>query len=334
MDTKRRATIRDVASAADVSIATVSKFMNKLQRYSPEVEARIRHCAETLGYRRGLAIHSMATGRTRTVGMAIQDVRNPHFASLFRGASRIAATHEYSLLVVDLQENQSSALAMLEALSRRVDGLIVSSRVPDESVDWLIALNKPVVFCGRIQRQGIISVHTDSYRAAYMLGQHLIESGRRRISYLGFPAAGWNAERIRGLSDALAKKGLTPTLHETSSPSLEGGRNAATSILLEGQRPDAVVGGNDLIAIGLMHEAQSLGLRIPEDIAVAGFGDTPVASYMWPPLTTVDLRSEQQGEAAMHRLMSAILKEDTSNEVELEPHLVARASTRGRGPAV
>src|SRR5438309_1204934 len=124
MDSKSRqrpATIREIAIAANVSIATVSRFMNKLQRFSPDVEARIRNAVETLGYRQSLSSRSQISGQTRTIGLAIQDVHNPHFTRLFRGASQVALEHEYSLILVDLQENPVGEQRLLETLSRRVD---------------------------------------------------------------------------------------------------------------------------------------------------------------------------------------------------------------------
>ncbi|MFT4170963.1 MAG: LacI family DNA-binding transcriptional regulator [Rhodocyclaceae bacterium] len=328
MQTKRPATIRDVAQAAGVSTATVSKFINRLQRFSPEVEARIRTAVDTLGYRQNPAARSMVTGQTRTVGLAIQDVRNPHFANIVKGANRVALAHDYSLLVIDIEENPSGERALLEALSRRVDGLIVSSRIPEESIDWLAEIGKPVVFFGRLLRLGIPCVRSDGYQAAYMLGRHLVELGMQRIAYVGFVRARWNSERLHGLTDALAEANLTPIVHEIEAPTLEAGERAASSVLLGGPRPEAVVGYNDLVTLGLMHEAQALGLRIPEDVAMAGFDDIPVARYMQPPLTSVDMRSEQQGEAAMNRLLTAIAREEGDSDVLLEPRLIPRASTR------
>lgn len=331
MQIKRTATIRDVANAAGVSTATVSKFINGLQRFTPEVEKRLREAIEKLGYRQNPLARSMVTGETRNFGVAVLDVRNPHFANIVKGANRIALEHDYNLLVVDLQERQSHERHLLEALSMRVDGLIVSSRVPDESISWLTELGKPVVFFGRLQRPGIMCVRTDGFQAAYMLGKHLLETGRKRVAYLGFPTARWNHERLQGVSSALAEAGLSVMQHSVDYPTLEGGQAAAAGLLMSGQRPDAVVCYNDLIAIGLMHEAQQLGMRVPEDLAVAGFDDIPVARFMTPSLTTVHMRSEEQGETAMRCLINAVTTGATDTDILLEPRLIPRASTARRG---
>lgn len=328
MSAKRPPTIRDVAAAAGVSTATVSKFINGLQHFTPEVEQRLAAAISSLGYRLNQQARSMVTGQTRTFGLAVQDVRNPHFANIIKGANRVALEHDYNLLVVDVQERAAHERHLLEALSGRVDGLIVSSRLPDESLLWLSELGKPVVFFGRRDAPGIRCVRTDGHRAAYMLGRHLVETGRRRITYLGFPAARWDGERLAGLAEALAESTLTAQTHAVDMPTMEGGQREASALLLASQRPDAVVCYNDLIAIGLMHEAQSLGIRVPEDVAIAGFDDVPVAAYMHPALTTVNMRSEEQGEAAMRLLLDAVRGgTQGSSDILLEPRLVPRAST-------
>lgn len=327
---KRPATIKDVANAAGVSIATVSKFINGQQRFSAPVEAKLTEVIATLGYRINHQARSMVTGKTRTLGLAILDVRNPHFANIVKGANRVALAHDYNLLVVDLEERPDHERHLLEALSGRVDGLIVSSRVPDEAISWLSDIGKPVVFFGQLQREGVHCVRTDGHSAAGMIGRHLIELGRKRVTYLGFPRARWNAEREAGLREVLAEAGQELAVHAVESPTLEGGQLACAGLLMGGLRPDAVVAYNDLIAIGLMHEAQALGLRIPTDVAVAGFDNIPVSRFMHPALTTVDMRSESQGEAAMQLLLEVIGgKEDAANLL-FEPRLVSRASTASR----
>jgi LacI family transcriptional regulator len=325
---KRPATIKDVASAAGVSIATVSKFINGQQRFSAPVEARLTEVIAALGYRLNQQARSMVTGKTRTLGLAILDVRNPHFANIVKGANRVALAHDYNLLVVDLEEQPSHERHLLEALSGRVDGLIVSSRIPDEAISWLAELGKPVIFFGNLQREGVHCVRTDGFRAAYMLGRHLVETGRRRVAYLGFNKARWNAEREAGLRQALAESDLELIRRGVEWPTLEGGQQACASVLLGGPRPDAVVAYNDLVAIGLMHEALSLGLKVPQDVAVAGFDDIPVARFMRPALTTVNMRSEEQGEAAMTLLLAALKRDgDVPGDTLFEPRLVPRAST-------
>jgi LacI family transcriptional regulator len=127
-------TIRDVAAAAGVSTATVSKFMNGTQRFSPAVEAKITQVIEQLGYRSNPLAQSMITGRTKTVGLSVLDVTNPHFTSIVKGANRVAQAHGYTVLLVDTEENPDRERPQLEALARRVDSVIIFSRMQDK--DW------------------------------------------------------------------------------------------------------------------------------------------------------------------------------------------------------
>jgi DNA-binding LacI/PurR family transcriptional regulator len=333
MQFKRPPTIREVAAAAGVSIATVSKFINGQQRFSPEVEERLRQAIATLGYRLNPQARSMVTGRTRSFGLAVLDIRNPHFANIVKGANRVALESDYSLLVVDLEERPTHERSLLEALSSRVDGLIVSSRIPDDSIAWLAELGKPVVLFGQRPRPDIRCVRTDGYRGAYLLSQHLLKGGRKRVAYLGFPNARWNAERLTGLRSGMSEQGHTVSEFTVEWPTMDGGQQAAAAILAAQPRPDAVVAYNDLVAIGFMSEATRLGVKVPQDIAVAGFDDIPVARHMHPALTTVNMRSEEQGEAAMRLLLDALRNKSMSgDDILLEPQLIPRASTASLKP--
>src|SRR4051812_36014514 len=167
-------TIRDVANAAGVSTATVSKYVNNAQRFSPAVEATIKAVIEELGYRSNPLAQSMITGRTKTIGLSVLDISNPHFTSIVKGANRIAQEHGYTVLLVDTDENPQRERPLLEALSRRVDGMIVFSRMPEEEMEWMVKLDKPLVFFGRLEHLKLPSVGSDDHRGAYMITQHLV----------------------------------------------------------------------------------------------------------------------------------------------------------------
>jgi LacI family transcriptional regulator len=328
MKDSKQPTIRDVAAAAGVSIATVSKFINGQQTFTSAVEAKLKAAIEALGYRQNPAARSMVTGKTAAIGLAVMDIRNPHHANIVKGANRIALARGYNLFVVDMEESSAWVKQLLEALALRADGLIVSTRIPDESIEWLSGRGKPVIFVGRPTREGIMSVRTDGRMAAYMLGRYLVEQGFRRIAYAGFPDARWNVERLRGFSDALGEAGLTPQVFDVDGTTTEAGEKIASTVFLGRDRPEVVVGCNDQVAIGLMHEARLLGLRVPEDLAIAGFDNIAMCRYVTPPLTTVDMRSEVMGEAAMMRVLDMIAGHDGKDDILLEPRLIARESTR------
>ena len=264
-------TIRDVATAAKVSTATVSKFINGAQRFSPAVEALITTVINDLGYRTNPLAQSMITGKTKTVGLSILDVSNPHFSSFVKGANRVAIAHGYTVLLVDTDENVSRERILLEALSQRVDGMIIFSRLPEQELEWITQLDKPVIYFGRLKRLQLPSVRSDDQRGAYMLAQHLTNLGHKKIAYLGFGKSVQNEERMAGIKICLDAHQLELQVYNCNSPTALEGERICSSIMLGYDHPDALICYNDLIAFGFMKEGQSLGFKVPADISVVGF---------------------------------------------------------------
>lgn len=331
---KRAATLRDVAEAAQVSTATVSKFLNGNQRFTAEVEARIAQAVQSLGYSLNPMARGMITGKTGNVGVVILDIRNPYFTSLVKGAARAASQAGLNLIIADAAESIAPELAVLQSLHRRVDGLVLSARLPAPAIAALLDSGTPVVFYGRPSPYPQHhSVGCDNYTAGLMLGRHLRELGHRRLCYLGFAGARWSAERMRGLGDAFA--GLPEArLRSVNAlaPSTEEGERLASTVLLAQDLDDAVVAYNDLLAMGLLLEARALGIRVPEQVSVAGFDNLAFGRLMSPALTSVDMMGEATGELAMHKLVAAIRGEPTPFEDDVLPaRIVARESTAAAG---
>ncbi len=329
---KKKPTIRDVAAHAGVSIATVSKFINSTQRFTAAVERKIQAAIDELQYHSNPLARSMITGKTGSVGVAILDICNPHFTNIVKGANRVALEHGYNLLFVDTEESQSREDELLVALSRRVDGMIVSTRMPEEDLQRILALGKPVVFSGRPAPEGVPSIGIDAYSAAYMIGELLVKQGHRDIAYLGFAPARPDKERMRGLTECLRTHGLTPTRYEVRGPTMLEGERVCSTVVLRKDRPEAVVCYNDMVAVGFMGAAQSLGVAIPGDMSVVGIDNIPFGRFTNPALTTVDTQSERLGEEAMRLLFRQIAGEhpSTNNYIVLEPRLVMRDSTAVR----
>lgn len=324
-------TIRDVAAAAGVSTATVSKFMNGTQRFSPAVEAKVTQVIEQLGYRSNPLAQSMITGKTKTVGLSVLDVTNPHFTSIVKGANRVAQAHGYTVLLVDTEENPGRERPQLEALSRRVDGLIIFSRLPDQELEWLTALDKPLVFFGRLPNLKLPTVASDDHRGGYMATRHLVTLGHKRFAYLGFSKSRRDEERMGGVRECLAAHGLPLQVFDATAPSAAEGERICSAMMLGAEHPDALVCYNDLMALGFMKAAQTLGFRVPADISVAGFDNIVYGNYTSPPLTTVDLQSERMGVAAMEKLLDSIDGRPTAPFTLIEPQLILRGSTQARG---
>ena len=323
-------TIRDVAAAAGVSTATVSKFVNGAQRFSPAVEAAIAAVIADLGYRSNPLAQSMITGRTKMVGLTVLDISNPHFTSIVKGANRVALAHGYTVMLVDTEETPSRERPLLEALSRRVDGMIVFSRMLEKDMGWMAEMEKPLVFFGSLAKLDIPSVASDDHRGAYMVTRHLVTLGHRNIAYLGFSKSRRDEERLGGIRECLAAHDLPLTVFDGSAPSAPEGERICSSIMLGASHPDALICYNDLMALGFMKEAQTQGFRLPADISVTGFDNILFGNYTSPALTTVDLQSERMGAAAMEKLIATIDGQPTTSLTMIEPQLILRASTMSR----
>ncbi|MGG2419739.1 LacI family DNA-binding transcriptional regulator, partial [Ralstonia pseudosolanacearum] len=153
-------TIKDVAAAAQVSIATVSKYINRTQSFSPEVEQRLEQAIQSLGYHSNPMARSMITGRSKTLGLSIPDMHNQYFVRIVQGANRVAMKHGYSLLLVDSEESAHQERKLLEDLCMRVDGLMIHSKWQDDEMEWLHNLAKPLVFFDRREDEGKEAVDT------------------------------------------------------------------------------------------------------------------------------------------------------------------------------
>src|SRR5438067_2167548 len=323
-------TIRDVAAAAHVSTATVSKYINGAQRFSPKVEAALETAINNLGYKSNPLAKSMITGRTNTIGLSVLDITNPHFSSILKGANRVANDHGFSVLLVDTEETPSRERRTLEELSRRVDGMIVFSRMREREMAWMTEIDKPLVFFGSLNELPLPTVASDDHGGAFMLSQHLRMLGHKRFGYLGFSKSRRDEERLGGIRECLDAAGLPLTIYDADAPSLLEGERLCSSIVLGSGRPDALICYNDLMALGFLKEAANVGVSIPRDISGVGFDNIPYGKYTTPALTTVDLQSERMGATAMDKLLAVINGEPVEKLTKIAPQLILRESTLAR----
>lgn len=320
-------TIRDVAKAANVSIATVSKYLNGAQRFSQLVETAIDTAVAQLGYRTNEVARSMISGQTKAIGVAILDINNPHFTAVVKGANRVAIEAGYTLLLVDTEENQGRELQLLDTLSRRVDGLIISSRMPETQLQTVINYGKPAVIFGRFETLQASCVGIDGYNGSFMLAEHLVSQGNRKIAYLGFSKSRWDRDRQSGAEDYLKLHGLSLRCLDAEEPFASEGERLCAQIMAAENRPEALICYNDLLAIGFMKKAKSLGFNIPEDISVAGVDNIPYSNYVSPSLTSIDIQSEGMGEVAMRKMLNLLADKPVEPYTVLPSHLVVRCST-------
>ncbi|MBO1739105.1 LacI family DNA-binding transcriptional regulator [Leifsonia sp. TF02-11] len=325
-----KTTIIDVAKRAGVSLATVSRVMNGNPSVDPVLAARVRDAAAELDYTANPLARSLVLGRTQTVAVVVPDLGNPTFQTILRGLSRAAAADGYHVLIADSAEQVGEERSLAVEARRRTDGLVLCApRMPDGELGELLAEVQPVVLVNRIADETIPTVAADYQTPLHELVKHLYDLGHRRIVYLaGVARSASNSARLAALSAFRAEHPETELIELSSGVDFDSGAAAVDAVIATGAT--AVLAFNDLVAMGLLSAVAARGIRVPEQLSIAGFDDIPFARYTSPPLTTASVPAIALGELAWHALHATLTHDDAPRSVRLEPQVVVRAST---GPA-
>jgi LacI family transcriptional regulator len=328
--------IRDVAERAGVSVGTVSNVLNKPDRVSEAVATRVSDAIRELGYVRNDAARQLRAGRSSSVGLVVLDARNPFFTDVARGAEDAAAEHGVAVLLGDSDEKPEREAAYLDLFEeQRVRGVLVSP-LGDirERLQRMRALGTPVVLVDRMAEDASLSsVSVDDVAGGRTAVAHLLETGRRRIAFVGGPLGLRQvADRLAGAQHAVA------AVPDAQLEVLEGAALSVSEWRRMGEhlvardpadRPDAVFTANDLLAVGLLQAlVMRGGVRVPDDIALIGFDDIDFASATIVPLSSLRQPSRLIGQTAL-----GILLEEADDptlaprQVVFQPELVVRAST-------
>ncbi|MBS7706835.1 LacI family DNA-binding transcriptional regulator [Chelatococcus asaccharovorans] len=327
----RSVTITDVASAAGVSPMTVSRVLNDRGGASAETRARVLEVAGALNYRPNSFAKNLRVDRSKVVGIVVPDIANPFFPEIIRGAELAARPAGYTLLtcnVVEDPEREEEVIGTL--LERRVDGVILcSARLEEKRLLRAIEGHRAVVLINRVLPRRIAGTIEIDYAAAVeALVEKLIAQGRRRFAFASGLSTSYGGQKRRsGLDRALARHGLGLVTEVSSSPDLAGGSAVGRALLAHRGAIDALVCYNDLIAIGAMSVMKGEGIAVPEEIAVTGCDDIPVAAFVSPALTTLRVAKQDLGELAMRMLLDRIDGRNTQHGILIEPDLMARGTT-------
>jgi LacI family transcriptional regulator len=325
--TGRRAavTIYDVARHAGVSPSTVSRALGKPGRMSARMERRIQDAAAELGYRVNPMARALPTGRTQTLGLIVTDFTNPVYFDLVRGAERAAGVAGYTMVLSESQESGEAESNAIERVRQLVDGLVLAAPRLDDEALTAIAQDTSLVLINRVVPD-IASVVVDVRDGLTAALDHLRAHGHRSIGYLSGPARSWiNARRWEVLLEEAPRRGMHVVEIQTSEPTLAGGRDALRRVRAAGV--SALVAYNDLIAIGLLREAQATGLDVPGDLSIVGFDDIFGAELTTPGLSTIRVPLGALGEAAIHVLIGRV------NPEEHEPAKTEFVRRQSTGPA-
>jgi LacI family transcriptional regulator len=324
-----QATIRDVAREAGVSVASVSRVINRLPNVRAELRDKVEAAARRLDYVPHVGARSLSLARTGVIGVVLPDLHGEFFSEILRGMDREAASRDLQLLLSNMHTNPKSGIEALRTLRGRVDGLIVMA--PHVDPDALFAHlpeSIPAVLLNcPDNRQGRAELRTDNAAGAEAMVAHLVAIGRRHILHIAGPADNAEArQRLAGYHAAMAQAGLDPIVVQGDFE--EGsGRAAIATVMARRIDVDAVFAANDIMAIGAMMSLRDIGFDVPADVAVAGFDNVPLARLVSPSLTTMAIDIADLGARAINRLWSILDGADVPSLELRRPNLIIRAST-------
>jgi len=331
VETQRRVTITDVARVAGVSIATVSKVINDRYGVAQPTADRVREVIHDLGYESSLVARSLRSHRTGLIGILVAEFE-PFSTELLKGVSAAARDSGYQLLAYSGGGSPESQVGWERRSLSQLSGTLIDGAilVTPTIVDGGYRI--PVVAIDpHTGPTDLPTVESDNLAGAQAAVQHLIDLGHRRIGFLG-GRPDLESARLReeGFRRTMAAAGLPvePALLRSGGFRMETSDAPARDLLAHPDRPTAVFAANDLMAIQVMHVAQSSGLRIPDDLSVIGFDNIPEAAAATPGLTTIAQPLQSIGQTAMQLLLALLRGEEPrARHVQLATELVVREST-------
>jgi DNA-binding LacI/PurR family transcriptional regulator len=323
--------IREVATRAGVSPATVSRVFTRPDTVAEDTRNRVMAVAEELSYAAHPVARSLARGKTGNLGIIVPDIANSFSAVITKAVQQEARRDGYTLFVAGSDEVVQDEERWARAMAAQVDGLLLVS--PQMSDEALLALAEitPVVVTNRVL-DGIPAVFTDAYEASMHAVEHLHALGHRHVVYLAGPDGYSNDVRLRGFRDACTRLGIAAERLGPFHARFSAGVLAADLVLATAAT--GVVAYNDEVAVGVLNRLADRGVRVPGDVSVVGFDDTLLAEMVTPRLTTVRIPAAAAGTAAVGMLLDLIGGRTVSGRrLELAAELVVRSST-GPAPAL
>lgn len=337
--TNSRATIRDVAARAGVSVATVSKVLNNRYGVAAATVARVREVIAELGYESSLIARSLRNHRTNVIGILVWAIE-PFSAELLKGAERAMRDNDYELVVYSAGGIGPRDIGWENRYLSRLSGTLIDGAVlvtPTVSAprsDVLVVAVDP-----RTDSEDGPTVSVDNFRGAQLATEHLVRLGHRRIAFLGRPPRDLKSSRERedGYRSALALAGIAfdPDLVRVAGYQEEVTRQAVRELLAQPDRPTAIFAANDLSALVAMDTAATLGIRVPDDLSVIGFDNVPESLMAEPSLTTIEQPLQLMGRRAVEMLVELLAgNEPDETHLRLPTRLIERASCSAPPEAV
>lgn len=322
MEQRKRVTREDVARLAGVSVPVVSYALNGgPKNVSPATRRRVMEAVARLGYRPNAAARALRRGRSSLLGFIVPNVANPLFATFAHEVELAASAHDVTVIVLSAPVGEVH-VAIDRLAAHQVDGVLVATRMQTSDIAALERAQLPAVLLNQPSAiDGVPTFGVDLYGGARAAVEHLVDGGRTAIAYLGPDES--DSRRLQGWRDSLAARGLAEGPVMDAAFTRRGGHIAATRLLAEHPQTTAVFASSDQIAVGALLALHEHGIRIPEQMAIVSFDDSPDAEYAWPPLTAVRQPIDRMAAAAVARLLDST----GPDHVRFPVQLIARAST-------
>lgn len=307
-------TIRDIAHELTLSVSTVSRALNGDKHVHQETRSKVMEAADRMGYRRNPLAVSLRCGYSGTVGVIVHDMLTPLTSRILLGVQEVMHDKGINVIIANSNNDPETERRNLMMMERsRVDGIIASITDWEANGSLFMKIDSdgtPVVFCHRRPLdESTARVCTDDFSYAYQLVRHLLSCGRKRIAFLSGTASVANyADETQAYMAALHDAGMEPDscLLLPVEISLEGGAWAADSLLDNNVEFDAVFSSSELAAVGMMNRLRERGRSVPDDVAVAAMGGSPLSEMVYPPLTTAEPPLVEMGEEAARLLLERI----------------------------
>jgi LacI family transcriptional regulator len=337
----RSAGVKDVAAAAGVSLGTVSNVLNRPDRVSEATRRRVEDAMRQLGFVRNESARQLRAGQSSTLAYVMLDATNPFFTDVAQGIEEAAEQRDLSLFLCNSDNRADRELAYLRRLQQqRVQGILITPVDPDSPQLEEVAQGTHLVIVDRVSgSEDFCSVAVDDLLGGRLATEHLLDLGHERIAFVGGPdTLGQVRDRLAGARQALADAGRDPgdlVVIDIAALTVAEGRAAGERIagIARAKRPTAAFCANDLVALGLLQQCVSLGLRVPGDLAIVGYDDIDFAAAAAVPLTSVRQPRHELGRRAAELLFDEVADPaHRHQQVSFTPALVARASTLASTP--
>ncbi len=328
-------TISDVAKLSGLSKTTVSRVINNHPYVSKEKKEQVLKAMEELGYTPNPSARRLRGQLTTTLGVIVPRIINPFFSYLVNSIEQTAYNKGYQVLICQSNEDKEKELSFLNLLkTKQVDGIIMTAIENDWNSIQPFTDYGPIVLCNEyVNHADVPMIRLDQYKGTYIGVKHLIERGHQKIAYCTgglFDEQGKDKDRNHGYQKALKEAGISinPKWIFVNQHTIEDGKQVMKQILQMDDRPTAVFTGSDEIAGGMMIEAKGHGVRVPDDMAIIGFDDQPLAEMLDPKLTTIRQPVDQMGEKSVEVIIEMLTNPEMKIETyEMSIELVVREST-------